>query len=121
MKFEEAYALGEPVKVTLPDGSSLLVLGFVALREEKLAGFADDGKLDPTPSKSCYHLIRGNIKYAGDKLLVGGHVFEAIAQGDYEAAIAWNSLLGTTDAMIYHDETEYALRGEMLMEIVSRQ
>lgn len=107
MKFEEAYSKGWPTKVKRPNGSEVLVLGYVRFKEAVV--YVDDGYLADIVPHDPIHLIAGEAVERGDSLLVGGHEFAPIEHGE-PAAYAWRKLVGARDPETIYDSSEWEAR-----------
>jgi hypothetical protein len=94
MMFRRAFKQGEPVKMTAPDGCSVLILGYVVF--DDCVGFVDVGETE----------------------VVAGHVFAPVEQGDPAAGI-WYEMLGKRDPMTFHEDTEYLIRNAYMQKLVS--
>jgi hypothetical protein len=122
LKFRDAYAAGDPVKVSLPHGGELLVFGWRELEDG--VGYVDDGYFDTFPTRPCVHFIPGKPKDRGDTVVIGGHVFRPVEQGDWPAVRPWQDLVAKYvregDIETIHDVTEWMLWQEHTARLARR-
>lgn len=105
--FETAYCEGLPVKVMVPQGFELIVVGYVEFGDR--IGWMDDGFIDAFPGHPPLHYSVGKVRRVGNDLFVAEHRFSAVAHGDRVAGI-WYDLFKDIDVREVQRSAEVLIR-----------